>query len=282
MSSETKKPADSHGKQIRIGIGGWTYAQWRDNFYPADLPQARELEYASRQVTAIEINGTFYGTQKPSTFAKWKMATPDDFLFSLEAPRYATNRRTLADAGDSIERFIDSGIAELGDKLGPLLWQLPPSKSFDSDDLAAFFELLPAAIDGRDLRHVLEVRHPSFMTRDYLQLARKYAIATVFTDSGDYPSFADFSGDFVYARLMRSNAKLKTGYSPKALDGWIENARSWTSGAAPQALPYIAAPTSGSARDVFIFFIDGAKERAPAAACALLERLRERHEPGKK
>lgn len=263
------------GQRIRVGIGGWTYAPWRDNFYPADLPQARELDYASRHVTAIEINGTFYGMQKPATFAKWRAAVPDDFVFSLKAPRYATNRRTLADAGDSIERFINGGIAELGAKLGPLLWQLPPDKTFDPADIAAFLELLPKAVDGRALRHVLEVRHASFMTADYLQLARRRGVATVFTDSTDYPSFADITGDFVYARLLCSNARLKSGYAPKALDAWADRARRWASGGAPDDLPGIAAPPQpAAARDVFIYFINGAKERAPAAACALLERLR--------
>jgi uncharacterized protein YecE (DUF72 family) len=270
----SKTPGQTKTGAIRVGIGGWTYEPWRDNFYPAGLPHARELEYAGRQVTAIEVNGTFYGLQKPATFAKWRNAVPDDFVFSLKAPRYVTNRSKLADAGDWIERFVDSGIGELDAKLGPLLWQLPPSKAFDEGDLAAFLELLPDSLGGRPLRHVLEVRHPSFMTAAYLELARGRGVATVYTDSSDYPSFADLTGDFVYARLMRSAADVKAGYRPKALDGWAERARRWAAGDAPADLAYIAAPQAPRApRDVFIYFIDGAKERAPDAARALLERL---------
>jgi uncharacterized protein YecE (DUF72 family) len=270
--SRTQKPA------IRVGIGGWTYAPWRNNFYPEGLAHAKELEYASHQVTAIEVNGTFYGLQKPSTFARWRDAVPDDFVFSLKAPRYATHRTTLADAGEAIDRFVDSGFVELGDKLGPLLWQLPPRKKFDADDIVAFVELLPATIDGRPLRHVLEVRHPSFVTEDYLRIARSHGVATVFTDSTEYPSFADVTGELIYARLVRSDAKLVAGYAPAALDAWQRRALLWAGGGMPTDLPCIAPPTeTAHPRDVFIYFINGAKERAPAAARALLERLQDGH-----
>ena len=260
--------------RIRVGVGGWTFAPWRDNFYPADLAQARELEYASRHFTAIEINGTYYGTQKPSTFARWRDETPDDFVFSVKASRYATNRKVLADAGESIAKFIDSGLSELGPKLGPILWELAPTKIFDPEDVDAFLSLLPDKVDGLRLRHVLEVRNESFMCPEYVALARKHKVATVFTDSPKFPSFADTTGDFAYARLMDAKATSKTGYAPKALDGWADTARAWAAGESPEGLPYAGEPTkAGKPRDVFVFFINGAKERAPAAAMALLKRL---------
>ena len=267
-----------HAKRIRVGIGGWTYAPWRDNFYPAGLAQARELEYASRQVTAIEINGTFYGTQKPATFARWAAETPDDFMFSLKASRFATNRRVLADAGESIERFVGSGIAELGKKLGPILWQFAATKQFDAADMAAFIAMLPKKVDGVPLRHVLDVRHDSFVTPEFFKLTRQFKVATVFTDSEKFPSFADFSTDFVYARLMCSKPALKTGYSSKALDAWAARAQNVATGAMPVdadvGFPGVTPESKQNvARDVFLFFINGAKERAPAGAIGLLKRL---------
>jgi uncharacterized protein YecE (DUF72 family) len=271
--------AAAHQTRIRVGIGGWTYEPWRNNFYPEGLAQARELEYASRQLGAIEINGTFYGSQKPASFAKWRDETPDDFMFSLKAVRYATHRKVLAEAGESVQRFIDSGIAELRHKLGPILWQFAATKRFEPDDFEAFLALLPPSIDGLALRHALDVRHESFLTPQYLKLARKYRCATVFTDSDAYPSFADASGDFVYARLMRTDAKLAHGCAPKALDRWADCARQWRDGLEPAGLPRIApataaaAPASAQPRDVFMFFISGAKEKAPAAAMALRKRL---------
>jgi uncharacterized protein YecE (DUF72 family) len=262
---------------IRVGIGGWTYEPWRNNFYPADLPHSRELGYASRQLTAIEVNGTYYSTQKPASFAKWRDETPDDFMFSLKASRYSTNRRVLAEAGDSINRFIDSGIAELGAKLGPIVWQFMPTKRFDPDDFAAFLSLLPASVDGLALRHVMDVRHESFKTPEYLKLARKHKVATVFTDSDDYPALADVTGDFIYLRLMRAAADVETGYDSKALARWEARVRQWAQGGEPDDLPRVEGARTGKkakkAQDVFVYFINGAKERAPAAAMALLERL---------
>ncbi|WP_086057769.1 DUF72 domain-containing protein [Bordetella genomosp. 9] len=262
--------------RIRVGIGGWTYEPWRKTFYPEDLPHSRELEYASRQVTAIEINGTYYSTQKPASFARWRDETPDDFVFSLKASRYATNRRVLAEAGESVQRFIGSGVAELRDKLGPIVWQFAPTKAFDPEDFEAFLALLPGEADGRRLRHVMDVRHESFMDAGYLKLARKYKVATVFTDSDKFPSFADLTGDFVYARLMRSSAGNRAGYPPKGLQAWSERARVWAGGGEPDDLPRVepvGARRAAKARDVFIYFIDGDKEKAPAAAQALLSRL---------
>lgn len=259
---------------VRVGVGGWTFAPWRDNFFPEGLPQHRELEYAAQRLTAIEINGTYYRTQKPESFAKWRDETPPEFMFSVKASRYATNRSVLADAGDSIERFVGSGLSELGPKLGPIVWQFMPTKRFEPDDFEAFLELLPKSVDGRKLRHAMDVRHRSFMSPQYLELARKYKVATVFADSDEYPSFADLTGDFVYARLMRTQSALKTGYAAPALDLWAARAQDWAAGVEPDDMPRVeATPAPAKPRDVFIYFISGAKERAPAAAMALLERL---------
>ena len=266
----------SSAAAIRVGVGGWTYEPWRDNFFPRDLPHSRELEYASRQLTAIEINGTYYRTQSPKSFAKWRDETPAGFMFSVKASRYATNQKVLADAGDSVRRFVESGIVELGARLGPIVWQFMPTRRFDPDDFGAFLALLPEKVEGLRLRHVVDARHPSFMSPEYLALARRHGVATVFADSDEYPSFADLTGAFVYARLMRTQPEIATGYPPKALDGWVERARLWLAGGEPDDLPRVEAQPSkrGAARDVFLFFISGAKERAPAAAVALLERLR--------
>jgi uncharacterized protein YecE (DUF72 family) len=261
---------------IRVGIGGWTYEPWRGGpFYPKGLAQTKELGFASRAVTAIEINGTFYGSQKPESFRKWHDETPDDFLFSLKAPRFAVNRKILGEAGDSIDRFFDSGVSELKHKLGPILWQLAPTKKYDADDIAAFLELMPASVDGIKLRHALEVRHESFATPAFVRQARKAGVAIVYAQSPDYPAIADLTSDFVYARLMQSSETQKLGYAPKALDGWAARAKTWESGAAPEDLPAVAPPGPvKKKRDVFLFFISAFKERNPLAAQALLERLK--------
>ena len=233
---------------IRVGVGGWTFEPWRDNFYPKGWPAARELEYASRKLTAIEVNGTYYSTQKPETFAKWREQTPEGFVFSLKA-----NRRVLAEAGESIERFVNSGIAELGPKLGPIVWQFAPTKRFDAVDFEAFLQLLPAAVGGVPLRHVLDVRHETFKTPAYLALARRHRAATVFTDSDDYPSFADLTGDFVYVRAMRTDASLPQGCTAQALAQIAACCEAWRAGREPDALPRIeAAPAPTAPRDVFL------------------------------
>jgi uncharacterized protein YecE (DUF72 family) len=261
--------------RIRVGVGGWTYEPWRDNFFPAKWPHARELEYASRRLSAIEINSTYHGTQKRTSFAKWRDDTPDGFVFSVKASRYATNRGKLAEAGESIERFIGSGIAELGPKLGPLLWQFMPTKRFDADDFEAFLNLLPRTAEGIALRHAMEVRHPSFRCSEYLALARKHGVATVFTDSDEYPTFADVTGDFVYARLMRGRSELPTCYAPDELDAVAACAKVWAAGGEPDGVPRVepAPAQPAGPRDVFMFFISRAKERAPAGALALIERM---------
>ncbi|HEY9024592.1 MAG TPA: DUF72 domain-containing protein [Burkholderiaceae bacterium] len=262
--------------KIRVGIGGWTYEPWRDNFYPPKLPAARELEHASRHVTAIEVNGTYYSTMTAKSFERWFAETPDDFMFSLKANRFATNRRVLAEAGESVERFIGSGLARLEHKLGPVLWQFAPTKKFDPADFEAFLKLLPADVQGRALRHVLDVRHDSFMAPEFLDLARRYRCAVVFTDSPDYPSFANLTADFVYLRLMNAKADVATGYEPAVLAQFADCARTWAAGGEPSGLPLVAgdagAPASDG-RDVFMFMINGAKERAPAAAMAVIKAL---------
>ena len=252
----------SAGNRIRIGIGGWTFEPWRNNFYPAGLAHSKELHYASRQLSAIEVNGTYYSTFKPPTFAKWRDETPEGFMFSLKANRFATNRRVLAEAGDSIARFVDSGISELGEKLGPIVWQFMPTKQFDPVDFEAFLVLLPKAVGGRPLRHVLDVRHESFATPAFLALARRYGCVPVHTDSEKFPAIADADADFAYLRLMRSQADVPTGYPPEVIARWAEGVRRWTGGERP--------------RDVFVYFINGAKERAPAGAMALMAQLGQR------
>lgn len=266
-------PVPVHG--IRTGIGGWTYPEWRDNFYPKGLVQKRELEYASRRLTAIEINGTFYGAQKPATYAKWGSETPPGFVFSLKAPRHIVGARALAGTGKQIAGFVEGGIAELGEHLGPLLWQFAPQRRFDAEDVEAFLGLLPDAVDGLPLRHAVEVRHPSFQSEAWLRLARARGVATVFTDSTEYPSFADITGDFVYARLMASRDTSTTGYPGLQLDAWAKRALQWANGEAPADLPYAGARDAApvAPRDSFVFFISAAKERNPAAAMALQQRL---------
>ena len=263
------------GPAIRVGTGGWTYEPWRDNFYPKGLAHHRELEFASRRLTAIEINATYYRLQKPESFAKWRETTPDEFVFSVKASQYSTNRKVLSEAGESIERFFGSGLVELGDKLGPIVWQFATTKAFDPIDFAAFLALLPPTLGGSRLRHAVEVRHPSFMTAEFMAPARRHQVAVVFADSDGYPSFADASADFVYARLMKTEPQQPTGYAPERIAFWADCARAWASGAEPAGLPRVE-PTAKSVaapRDVFLFFISGAKERAPAAAMATLERL---------
>ena len=264
---------DNAGR-IRAGIGGWTYDPWDETFYPPDLPKKNQLSYASRHVTAIEINGTFYRLQKPAVFAKWRDDAPDDFVFSIKAPRYLTYRKVLSEAIDSVPRFLGSGLSELRQKLGPILWQLPPSLHFDAGDIGKFLQALPAGLDGLPLRHVLEVRHKSFVDAAYVELANKHSVATVFAHTDEFPNFADVTADFVYARLRKAVATEPTGYSEADLEAWSRRARLWAAGGAPDDLPYVTdAKPPKQPRDVFIFFINGAKERAPAAAGHLLKLL---------
>ncbi|HEX3951038.1 MAG TPA: DUF72 domain-containing protein [Steroidobacteraceae bacterium] len=259
---------------IRVGVGGWTYEPWRGTFYPADLPQKRELEHASRQFTSIEINGTYYGAQKPASYEKWHDETPDDFVFSLKAPRFAVNRTVLAEAGNSIARFFASGLTELKEKLGPINWQFLPGKKFDPADFAAFLKLLPQEAGGRSLRHVVEVRHESFATPDFIALAREHGVGVVIAGDSAYPQIADFTAPFVYARIMGTKAEDASGYSETALDLWAARARAWASGSAAEGLTYVQPGASDAVpRDVYLYVISGHKVRNPAAAAALLKRL---------
>ncbi|NVH73151.1 DUF72 domain-containing protein [Paraburkholderia sp. JPY432] len=275
----TRKSTEAPSKsvstaRIRIGIGGWTYAPWRGPFYPEDLTQSRELEYASRHLTSIEINGTFYGLQKPASYEKWFQETPDDFVFSLKAPRYATNRKVLADAGDTIERFFASGVLLLKQKLGPINWQFAPTKKFDADDFESFLKLLPASIEGQKLRHAVEVRHDSFRTPEFIALARKYKVAVVLAADSEYPQIADITAPFVYARIMGTSEKQAKGYSTKELDAWAERVRQLAAGTTPDDLETCAEPPATTAkRDVYLYVISGFKERNPAAAMALIKKL---------
>ena len=260
--------------KIRIGIGGWTFEPWRNNFYPSDLPQKRELEYASSKLTSIEVNGTYYGSQKPETFAKWHDETPDDFVFALKGPRFATNRRVLAEAGESIERFLTSGILELRDKLGPINWQFMGTKKFDPDDFEAFLKLLPPAIEGRALRHAVEVRHASFKTPEFTALARQHNVAIVLAGDSEFPQIADLTAPFAYARIMGTTEAEETDYSAAALDTWVERARQLAAGRISEGLESVdGSPQAAVERDVFLYVISGFKPRNPAVAMALIERL---------
>lgn len=242
--------------RIGVGIGGWTFEPWRGTFYPPGLAQKRELEFASRALTAIEINGTYYSTFKPQNWRTWHDATPDDFIFSVKASRYATNRKVLADAGPAIDKFLGQGLTELGPKLGPILWQFMATKRFDPDDFSAFLALLPKSQDGIALRHALEVRHPSFETPAFIKLAQAHGAAIVFATGKDYPTLSAKSGGFTYARIMSSDETHKNGFSNKAIAELAQRVNAWTRGG-----------------DVFLFFIGGAKVRNPAAAAALIAKL---------
>ena len=243
--------------KIRVGIGGWTYEPWRGVFYPEDLPQKRELEFASSRLSSIEINGTYYSTFKPASWVKWREETPKGFIFSVKASRYCTNRRELSGADESIVRFIGQGMSELRDRLGPISWQFMNTKKFDAEDFEAFLKLLPREVDGLPLRHALEVRNASFKTERFYELARRHNAAIVFADDETFPAIDEATADFTYARLMRTAEDIETGYPAADLDRWAERARAWAKHG-----------------DVFIYFISGAKLRAPASAQALIERLR--------
>jgi uncharacterized protein YecE (DUF72 family) len=243
---------------IRVGIGGWVYPPWRGTFYPKGLPQAQELAHASRRFTAIEINGTFYGFQKPASFRRWHDETPEDFVFSLKGPRFITHRRDFETIGPALDRFLASGLSELQHKLGPILWQFAPAIALEKATFAAFLELLPAEIDGRPLRHVVELRHPGFVDAAVIALLQRRHVAVAQVDDDRFPAFSEITADFVYARLRRCTAGEPTGYPAQALDDWGDKFRRLS---------------AEGGRDCFVYFINGGKIRAPAAAQALLQRL---------
>ncbi len=243
--------------RIHVGVGGWTYAPWRGVFYPEALPHGRELEFASRHLTSIEINGTFYSRFKPANWEKWRDQTPEGFVFAVKGSRYCTNRRDLALAEDALAGFFAQGMARLGGRLGPINWQLAAGKKFDPDDIEAFLGLLPRRLEGLSLRHAIEVRHPSFVDERFHAMARRHNVAIVFADHDSFPGIDEATADFTYARLMRGREDIESGYAGADLDRWAERARNWA-----------------QRGDTFVYFISGGKLRAPAAAQALIERVK--------
>ncbi|PYE36995.1 uncharacterized protein YecE (DUF72 family) [Rhizobium sp. PP-F2F-G38] len=258
---------------IRVGIGGWTFDPWEGTFYPEGLAKKRQLEFAGKALKVIEVNGTYYGSQKPETFAKWASEVPDDFVFTLKASRYATNKKVLAEAGESITRFLSQGLSELGAKLGPILWQFMPTKKFDAVDFEAFLSLLPETQDGLVLRHAVEVRHSSFQVSEFVEMARRHNVAIVCADHAEYPLIADVTADFVYTRLQTGSDDVETCYDEKRLADWEARLDAWRSGGVADGLPLLADPLSKQPRDVFAFFIHEGKVNAPNGAIALQKRF---------
>ena len=259
--------------QIRVGVGGWSYELWRGTFYPEKHPQKRELEYASRQLTSIEINSTYYGSQKLETFVMWREETPDDFVFSVKAPRFATQRKVLSAAGESIERFFKSGVLALGSKLGPINWQLMPSTRFNEPDMRGFLSLLPKRVDGVDLRHALEVRNASFSEPEFIALAKEFEVAIVLAVDSDYPEIADNTSSFCYLRIMGTSEDEPDGYNTHKLSQWAQRLHALAAGEPVKALRTNGEAHTSPPLDVFAYFISGAKIRNPAAAKALLQKL---------
>jgi uncharacterized protein YecE (DUF72 family) len=261
---------------IYLGVGGWNFPPWRGVFYPKGLAQAKELAYAGAKLTAIEINSTYYGSQKPESFRRWASEVPDGFLFSVKASRFSTNRRVLAEGADSVKRFLNSGVTELRDRLGPLLWQFAPTKKFDEPDFRSFLQLLPEKQDGLKLRHVVEVRHDSFRDPAFIALLREFNTAVVCAEHATYPGFADLTSDFVYLRLQKGKDTIATGYPPKELDAWAERLKTFSRVGVPKDLDLVDPKSKPKAmpRDVFAYVIHEGKVRAPAAAMELIERVK--------
>jgi uncharacterized protein YecE (DUF72 family) len=258
---------------IRVGVGGWDYDPWRESFYPPGLAKAKHLPYAGSKLSAIEVNATYYKLQKPELFERWAKSVPSGFKFTIKASRFCTNRKLLGEGGEGVAKFCAQGFVELGEKLGPILWQFMGTKRFEPDDFQAFLDLLPRSQSGVALRHAVEPRHESFRTPEFVAMARSAGVAIVFADAEDYPCISDLSGNFVYARLQRSRAEEASGYDSVSLDRWAETAKKWSRGESPAGFPYVAEPVPPRPRETYVFFISGAKERNPAAAMALMERL---------
>lgn len=263
---------------IYIGIGGWNFEPWRGTFYPDGLSQKKELDYASRKLTSIEINSTYYGAQKPETFAKWRDETPEGFIFCVKGSRYTTNRRVLAEAGESIEKFITSGVTELKDKLGPINWQFMATKKFDAEDFEAFLKLLPASYDGVSLRHAVEVRSPTFQTPEFIDMARHYKVAVVNAFDEDFPQIGDQTADFAYLRLLGTEENEPIGYTQAALDEWSGRLKAIENGTVPDDIACVGErnrhESGAKRRDVFAYVISGDKVKNPHAAMALIERVK--------
>jgi uncharacterized protein YecE (DUF72 family) len=287
---------------IRIGISGWRYAPWRGTFYPEDLPQRRELEFASGKLNSIEINGTFYSLQSPASFRQWHEQTPGDFLFSVKGGRYITHMRRLKDVRDPLANFLASGVLLLKEKLGPILWQFPPNFVFDAGRFETFFQLLPrdtnSAADlarrhhsklrlgswirtdaNRPLRHAVEIRHPSFADPAFIALLRKYNIALVIADTaGKWPYLEDITADFIYVRLHGDEELYASGYTDEALDRWAGRLRAWRRGAEPADAQRVgpAARRRSAGRDLYVYFDNDVKVHAPYDAMHLAQRLGEK------
>lgn len=258
---------------VRVGVGGWDYDPWRESFYPPKLPRSKQLDHMAARLTAVEINATYYKLQKPELFERWAKAVPDGFRFAIKGSRFCSNRKRLGEAGEAVERFCGQGLSELGDRLGPVLWQFMATKTFDPDDFRAFLALLPRKAAGVQLRHVVEPRHESFRDPAFVAMARAAKVAIVFADSHEFPCIADLSGDLAYARLQRSAEEVATGYPPAELDRWAEVAKGWARGESPENFPYAAKAPKPRGRETYVFFTSGAKARNPAAAEALIGRL---------
>ena len=260
--------------QIRCGIGGWTFEPWRGVFYPKGLKQTAELEYASRQLTAIEINGTYYSSFKPDSWAKWRASTPEGFKFAVKASRFCVNRKKLTDAKPSMEIFFGQGISELGDRLGPILWQFMATKKFDYDDFAGFFDLLPDTLDGLPLKHVIEVRNATFADPKFIGLCRDRGVAICHSENENYPLIADITTDLVYLRLISASDEIETGYAPADLDLWAGRLQAYAAGGVPgDFTPIDRTGPPETPRDVYAFVINEGKVRAPAAAMELISRV---------
>jgi uncharacterized protein YecE (DUF72 family) len=260
--------------RIRCGIGGWTFEPWRGVFYPKGLRQADELAYASRQLTSIEINGTYYSSFKPESWAKWRESTPEDFKFAVKASRFCTNRKVLADGKDSMAIFLNQGLTELGDRLGPILWQFMPTKKFDYDDFAGFLELLPKTLDGLSMRHVVEVRNASFADAKFIGLCRDHNVAICNSENENYPFIPDVTSDFVYLRLLSADDSCPTGYEAPVLDEWAGRFKAYAEGGIPSDFqPVDRTGLPEAPRDVFAYVIHEGKVRAPAAAMEFIKRV---------
>jgi uncharacterized protein YecE (DUF72 family) len=267
--------------KIRIGIGGWTFEPWRGVFYPKGLKHADELSYAARHLTAIEINGTYYSSFKPESWAKWRAATPEGFKFAVKASRFCVNRRKLTDAKPSMEIFFGQGLAELGDRLGPILWQFMATKKFDYDDFSGFFDLLPETLDGLPLRHVIEVRNDTFANPKFVGLCRERGVTICASENENYPLIPDVTADLVYLRLISASDQIETGYAPADLDLWAERFCAYAEGGLPADFaPIDRTGPPPKPRDVYAFIIHEGKVRAPAAAMALISRVDPAFSPG--